>query len=127
MTNAKDHPQNAPANVSSPPGVRGSMFRATGDFHSRPVSWVDGLGEHLFVLGNLSSLLRTYRTYADSDILDLGPDSFSSGRLLVRLSVTPYFVEVKEEKGGVVHVVLAARIASPIQLASRATRTSRNS
>ena len=79
MTNAKSYPQNAPANVSSPPGVRGSMFRATGDFHSRPVSWVDGLGEHLFVLGNLSSLLGTHRAYADSDILDLGPDSFFFG------------------------------------------------
>jgi hypothetical protein len=47
--------QHAPPGVASPPGVRGSMFRATGDFHSIPVSWVDGLGEHLFVLGNLST------------------------------------------------------------------------
>ena len=69
--------QRAPAGIASPPGVRGSMFRVTGDFHSRPVTWVDGLGEHLFVLGNLSSrhLVGTNHSFADADILDLGPDS----------------------------------------------------
>jgi len=76
MTNSPG-PQHAPPNVSSPPGMRGSMFRATGDFHSEPVSWVDGLGEHLFVLGNLSTrnLVGVKNSYADSDILDLGRDS----------------------------------------------------
>jgi hypothetical protein len=76
MTDSRGE-QHAPANVTSPAGVRGSMFRATGDFHSRPVNWVDGLGEHLFVLGNLSTrnLIGANKVYADSDILDLGPDS----------------------------------------------------
>jgi hypothetical protein len=72
----KQYPDGVPHAASSP-GVHGSMFRATGDFHSRPQGWVDGLGEHLFVLGNLSTrnLVGSNKAYADSDILDLGPDS----------------------------------------------------
>eukprot|EP01048_Picozoa_sp_COSAG05_P018594 COSAG05_NODE_2745_length_2693_cov_1.756361_2_plen_314_part_00 len=80
-------PQAAPPNVTSPTGVRGSMFRATGDFHSKPVSWVDGLGEHLFVLGNLSTrqLLGVNHSFADSDILDLGHDSAFFGTPAAKL------------------------------------------
>ena len=37
------------------PGPQASMYRITGDFHSRPLQWIDGLGEHIFVIGNLSS------------------------------------------------------------------------
>ena len=156
MTNSNGE-QHAPTNMTSPPGVRGSMFRATGDFHSVTVrcgavsfppapgrrlwwisrnlggshatsvdlshatsvdlshatsvdlshatsrckdedfplkddgfvlkngsfvscSWVDGLSEHLFVLGNLSTrhLLGVNNSYANSDILDLGPVRFHS-------------------------------------------------
>lgn len=80
-------PQYGPPNVTAPPGVRGSMFRATGDFHSLPVSWVDGLGEHLFVLGNLSTrkLLGVNNSFADSDILDLGHDSAFFGKPAAQL------------------------------------------
>jgi hypothetical protein len=44
----------------------------------KAVSWVDGLGEHLFILGNLSTrrgLIGAEGVWADSDILDLGRDS----------------------------------------------------
>ena len=31
------------------------MYRVTGDFHSRPLSWTSTIPEHVFVIGNLSS------------------------------------------------------------------------
>ena len=31
------------------------MYRVTGDFHSRPLSWISTVPEHVFVVGNLSS------------------------------------------------------------------------
>eukprot|EP01052_Picozoa_sp_SAG31_P014310 SAG31_NODE_884_length_11256_cov_2.889666_10_plen_298_part_00 len=93
MTDSAE-PQLAPSSVSSPPGVRGSMFRATGDFHSEPVSWVDGLGEHLFVLGNLSTqgLLGAKHSFADSDILDLGPDSAFFGTPAAQLHASMWMM-----------------------------------
>jgi len=65
------------------PGPQASMYRITGDFHSRPLQWIDGLGEHLFTIGNLSSsatgpgrkVIGMNHTWPDSDILDLGKDS----------------------------------------------------
>jgi len=65
------------------PGPQASMYRITGDFHSRPLGWIDGLGEHVFTLGNLSStargagrgLIGVNNTWPDSDIIDLGRDS----------------------------------------------------
>ena len=52
------------------------MYRVTGDFHSRPLSWIDGLGEHVFVVGNLTTafagIIGANNTWPDLDILDLG-------------------------------------------------------
>jgi hypothetical protein len=86
--------QSGPPNVTAPPGVRGSMFRATGDFHSEPVSWVDGLGEHLFVLGNLSTrqLVGVNNSFADSDILDLGHDSAFFGTPAAQLHASMWMM-----------------------------------
>eukprot|EP01047_Picozoa_sp_COSAG01_P054391 COSAG01_NODE_5939_length_3941_cov_35.353462_3_plen_65_part_00 len=50
----------------------------TGDFHSRATAgWIDGLGEHVFVVGNLSTrgLIGANQSFPDLDILDLGADS----------------------------------------------------
>ena len=87
-------PQHGPPNTTSPSGVRGSLFRATGDFHSVPVSWVDGLGEHLFVLGNLSTrnLLGVDGAFADSDILDLGHDSAFFGTPAAQLHASMWMM-----------------------------------
>ena len=51
-----------------------SMYRVTGDFHSRPLQWIDGLGEHAFVVGNLTErgLIGVNSTWPDLDIMDLG-------------------------------------------------------
>ena len=48
------------------------MYRVTGDFHSRPLDWIDGLGEHVFVVGNMTrdGLLGANHTWPDLDIMD---------------------------------------------------------
>lgn len=61
---------------ASAPAERATMYRVTGDFHSRPKAWIDGLGEHVFVVGNLSSaypgIFGANNTWPDLDIVDLG-------------------------------------------------------
>eukprot|EP00035_Acanthoeca_spectabilis_P025771 m.459843 g.459843 ORF g.459843 m.459843 type:complete len:481 (-) comp21844_c0_seq1:154-1596(-) len=59
-------------------GPVATMLRVTGDFHSTPhIAWVDGIPQHVFVVGNLSVtsgryLLGVNGSYPDLDMIDLG-------------------------------------------------------
>ena len=37
----------ATSDVAAAPAQQATMYRVTGDFHSRPLGWIDGLGEHV--------------------------------------------------------------------------------
>ena len=69
-----------------------TMYRVTGDFHSRPLSWIDGLGEHVFVVGNLTAafpdIIGANNTWPDLDILDLGAYSDYFGTPAAQLHAT---------------------------------------
>eukprot|EP00041_Stephanoeca_diplocostata_P034027 m.1140774 g.1140774 ORF g.1140774 m.1140774 type:complete len:312 (+) comp24448_c3_seq5:834-1769(+) len=57
-------------------GKRASMYRATNDFHSAtPDGIVNELGQHVFVVGNISQYIGVNNTWPDLDMMDLGSNS----------------------------------------------------
>ena len=84
------------ATATAVPAPQASMYRVTGDFHSRPLSWIDGLGEHAFVVSNLSAafpgIIGANGTWPDLDLLDLGEYSGYYGTPAAQLHASMWMI-----------------------------------
>jgi hypothetical protein len=87
---------------STATGPKATMYRATSDFHARKdptggAHFDNELGEHAFVIGNLSSfngksLIGAANTWPDLDMLDLGRHSQYFGTPTAQLHATMWMM-----------------------------------